>query len=313
MSIYLTGSLAYDRLMRFSGKFAESILPDQIHSLSVSFLIDHFEEKLGGNAGNIAYSLYLLGEKPVIVASAGKDFGPYLTVLQERGLPTHGISVYEDQFTAGCYITTDLVNNQITAFHAAALMVPSGFAFPALNPQADIGIICPSNPHDMTAHPAYYQEHNIPYIYDPAQQLPVLSGSDLLAAIPGCLLLMGNDYEINLIVEKTGRTLAELLQMTTGGIIRTLGEKGSLVSHKDGTQTSVAAVPVKEVRDPTGGGDAYRAGVLKGLVRGESFAVAARLGAVCAAYCIEVSGPQAHTFTQAEFDARYLAAFGNEQ
>ncbi len=309
MSIYLTGSLAYDRLMRFSGKFADSILPEQIESLSVSFFIDHFEEKLGGNAGNIAYSLYLLGEKPIIVASAGKDFGPYKSMLEEWGLPTHGITVHENQLTAGCYITTDLVNNQIAAFHAAALMEPSTFVFPAMNAATDIGIICPSNPNDMTTHPREYKEQGVAYIYDPAQQLPILSKEDVLASVDGALLLMGNDYEINLVMEKTGRTLAELLQMTTQGIIATMGEKGSVLYHKDGSQTHVEAVPVAEVRDPTGAGDAYRAGLLKGLTQGSTLLEAARLGAVCAAYCIEVSGPQAHVFTDGTFKKRYNSAF----
>ena len=309
MSIYLTGSLAYDRLMRFSGKFADSILPDQIESLSVSFFIDHFEEKLGGNAGNIAYSLHLLGEKPVIIASAGKDFGPYKCMLEEWGLPTHAITVHENQLTAGCYITTDLVNNQIAAFHAAALMEPSSFVFPAMNKATDIGIICPSNPNDMTTHPKAYKEQGVAYIYDPAQQLPILSKEDVLDSIDGALLLMGNDYEINLVMEKTGRTLAELLQMTTQGIIATMGEKGSVLYHKDGTQTTVPAVPVAEVRDPTGAGDAYRAGLLKGLTQGNTLLEAARLGAVCSAFCIEASGPQAHVFTKATFTKRYNSAF----
>lgn len=313
MSIYISGSMAYDRIMNFPGKFTDSILPDQLHTLNVSFFIDRLDEKLGGNAGNIAHSLFLLGELSYVIATVGKDSERYVGFFQERGLPTEGIRILDSELTASAYITTDQMNNQITAFHAAAMMTPSGYTFPRLAPKKDLAIICPSNPSDMRNHPGIYQEKGVRYIYDPSQQLPVLTREDLLFAIRGAYLLAGNDYEIQLIQNITGCGKEELLGMTGAGIVTTLGEKGSLISHKDGSETHVGIVPIRNMVDPTGAGDAYRAGLLKGLVQGSSLVAAARLGATCASYCIESYGTQGHNFTYKEFMTRHVAAFGEAQ
>ncbi len=310
MAIYLTGSLAYDRLMQHPGNFSESILPGQLDNLNVSFFISQLDEKLGGNAGNIAYSLYLLEEMPIIVAAAGSDFDKYKNYLLGLGLSLEGINIVPNELTAGCYITTDVTNKQIAAFHAAALMFPTTYTFPNLNAAADIGIICPTNPDDMRLHPELYKKHGVRYIYDPSQQLPVLSGEDLLKAINGCYLLIGNDYEIELIISKTGKTKDQLLAMTQQGIITTLAEKGSLITRKNGEEIHIAAVPVSHVANPTGAGDAYRSGLLKGLIHGRDIVKSACLGATCAAYCIEHKGTQDHTFTTEEFTQRHLATFG---
>lgn len=299
--------------MNFSGRFTDSILPDQLHTLNVSFFIDRLEENLGGNAGNIAYTLCLLGETTaLIVGSAGKDFDRYAAVLQERGLSLEGISRFEDQLTASAYIMTDRTNNQITAFHAAAMMIPSTYDFPALDPAGDIALVGPSNVHDMNAHAALYREKGIRYIYDPSQQLPVLKSGEILAAIQGACLLVGNDYEIQLIMNVTGRSKEELTAMTQQGVVTTLGEKGSLVTDKEsGEEKAVPAVPASKVLDPTGAGDAYRAGLIKGLVLGQSLYAAACLGSTCAAYCVECSGTQCHDFTLDEFFIRHSKVFGN--
>ena len=312
LAIYISGSLAYDRIMNFPGKFTDSILPDQIHNLNVSFFIDRLEEKLGGNAGNIAYTLALLGENPVIVATAGKDFERYAETLRQRGLSLEGITRLEEELTASAYIMTDQVNNQITAFHAAAMMTPSLYDFPDLNPDEDIALIGPSNPDDMNAHPALYKEKGIRYIYDPAQQLPILTSEQLLACIEGAYLLVGNDYEIQLIMNSTGRSKAELAAMTIKGIVTTLGEKGSLVTDNEaGEEQEVPAVPISKVADPTGAGDAYRSGLIKGLVLGQSLLEAARLGATCASFCIEAPGTQGHDFSLEDFFIRHSKTFGN--
>jgi adenosine kinase len=312
VSIYLTGSLAYDRIMNFPGKFTDSILPDQIHNLNVSFFIDKLDEKLGGNAGNIAYTLHLLGESSIVVGSAGRDFDRYAAALEERDLSLEGISRLETQLTAGAYIMTDQNNNQITAFHAAAMMTPSDYDFPRLCPDRDIALIGPSNPDDMNRHPALYREKGMRYIYDPSQQLPVLSAEQLLTAIAGADLLIGNDYEIQMIMNATGRSKEELLSLTRRGIITTLGEHGSLVTEKDtGAETRVASVPVSKVLDPTGAGDAYRAGLLKGLLLKQPLVECARLGATCAAFCIEQLGTQEHNFSIDDFFKRHSAAFGD--
>lgn len=312
MSIYLTGSIAYDRIMNFPGKFTDSILPDQIHNLNVSFFIDHLEEKLGGNAGNIAYTLALLGEKSIIVGSAGRDFDRYAAVLEARGLSLEGIVRLEDELTASAYIMTDQSNNQITGFHAAAMMTPSGYGFPHLDPAEDIALIGPSNPQDMRDHPVLYAEKGLRYIYDPSQQLPILSADDLKKAISGCYLLVGNDYEIQLIMNNTGLSKAELVGMTGRGLITTLGEHGSLVTEKGAPEEkSVSAVTISSVADPTGAGDAYRAGLIKGLLLNQSLTECARLGSTCAAFCIERPGTQGHDFSIEDFFRRHSAAFGN--
>ena len=310
MALYLTGSLAYDRIMNFPGKFAESILADHLHILNVSFFIDKLEENLGGNAGNIAYTLHLLGEKPVIVATAGKDFARYRETLSAYGLPLHAIREIPEMLTASAYIITDQTNNQITAFHAAAMMEPSEYSFQGLNPESDIALIGPANPGDMIAHPLLYKEKGLRYIFDPAQQLPVLQGDDLRKCIDGAYILIGNDYEISLISEKTGYSLETLTGMTRRGVIITYGEKGSAIFEKGQAPVAIPALPISGVVDPTGAGDAYRSGLIKGLVAGRPLPECARLGAACSAYCIEHNGPQEHSFTMAEICARYETTFG---
>lgn len=297
--------------MNFPGNFVDSILPDQIHNLNVSFFIDRLEEKFGGNAGNIAYTLALLGEKSVIVGSAGKDFGRYAEALQRRGLSLEGIMTLEDELCASAYIMTDQMNNQITGFHAAAMMTPSTYDFPNLDPDNDIALIGPSNPDDMTRHPALYRERGVRYLFDPSQQLPMFGKEALLACIEGAYLLVGNDYEIQLIMNITGRTRQELVALTTRGVITTLGEKGCLVSEKDAEERQIDPVSVNDVADPTGAGDAYRAGLIKGLLLEQPLAECARLGATCAAFCIEAAGTQGHDFSIEDFFRRHSAAFGN--
>ena len=310
MAVYITGSLAYDRIMNFPGKFSESILADHLHILNVSFFIDKLDENFGGNAGNIAYSLHLLGEKPVIVATAGKDFERYRQTLSRYALPLHAIREIPEMLTASAYIITDQANNQITAFHAAALMEPSNYAFTGLNPTEDMALIGPANPGDMVNHPKLYKEKGVRYIYDPAQQLPVLKGSDLLECIDGAYILIGNDYEISLIAEKTGCSLEALVGLTRRGVIVTYGEEGSKVFEKGQEPEIIPALPISGVVDPTGAGDAYRSGLIRGLVAGLPLPECARLGATCSAYCIERKGPQEHTFTMTAFEERYEATFG---
>jgi adenosine kinase len=310
VAIYISGSLAYDRIMNFPGKFTDSILADQIHNLNVSFFIDSLQEQWGGNAGNIDYTLSLLAERPVIVATAGKDFGRYAEHLQQMGLPLDGIRQIDFDLTAGAYIMTDQSNNQITGFHAAAMMTPSTYDFPHLKPEEDIALIGPSNPDDMGNHPRLFKEKGIRYIYDPAQQLPILSSQQILESISGAWLLIGNDYEIQLIMNKTERSKEELVALTAMGLITTYGEKGSVVTPKDGEECQIDAVPVNSVLDPTGAGDAYRAGLIKGIVLGQPLEDAAQLGSTCAAYCIESEAPQGHYFTLDDFFRRHSEAFG---
>ena len=309
MSIYVSGSLAFDRIMTFPGSFQDHILMDKLHMINVSFMVDCMDERRGGCAGNIAYSLALLGEKPVIVSAAGRDFGPYAEALQAKGLPLDGIRRDEDIFTALCYITTDLNSNQITGFYPGAMGLAANYAFPSLDAEKDIAIISPGNVEDMRRLPAFFREKGVPYIFDPGQQLPVLTGNDLLAAIEGSFACITNDYELNMICKATGKSEEELVGRTLW-LVTTLGADGALVRGADGTEVRVPAVPPRQVVDPTGAGDAHRAGLLKGLMCGLSMPEAARLGSVSASFCLEKLGTQEHDYSAAAFKARYEDTFG---
>jgi len=309
MSIYVSGSLAFDRIMTFQGNFRDHILMDKLHMLNVSFMVDSMDERRGGCAGNIAYSLALLGERPIIVAAAGRDFDSYGLALAQAGLPLDGIRIVPEVFTALCYITTDLDSNQITGFYPGAMSTPSDYAFPGLNAEKDIAIVSPGNVDDMRRLPAFYREHGVRYIYDPGQQLPVLSGDDIINAIAGSFALITNDYELNMICRATGTSEDELIGRALW-LVTTLGAKGAHVRGADGTDEHIPAVPVEKVMDPTGAGDAQRAGLLKGLALGLSVPDAARFGAISASYAIEKLGTQEHAYTPEQFRQRYEKAFG---
>lgn len=306
MSIYISGSLAYDRIMTFPGKFQDHILPEKLHILNVSFMVERMEEKRGGCAGNIAYNLALLDEKPYILAAAGKDFADYASFLSGFGLPLEGIFLTSDLFTATCNITTDLQSNQITGFHPGAMTLPCAYTFPHLDAAKDIAIVSPGNLDDMRGLPKYYRERKIPYIYDPGQQLPVLTGDDLLDGLSGSFAMSTNDYELNLICKMTGKSKAEI-QSRTQWLITTYGEKGSSVCGK--TLTTIPVVPPTRVVDPTGAGDAHRAGLIKGLTMGLPMPEAACLASTCASFAVEEYGTQAHSFTKEAFLARHKETF----
>lgn len=309
MSIYVSGSLAFDRIMTFPGKFDDHILPDNLHILNVSFLIDDLVEKRGGTAGNIAYSLVLLGEKPLILGTVGKDFDEYGNVLTNLGLSLEGIRRMPEKFTAGCYLITDKNNNQINGFHPAAMNHSCEYVFAQTEDDensADWGIVSPGNLDDMRGMPRLFREKGIRYIYDPGQQIPALSGSDLLDAISGSAFLVTNDYELEMICKTTQRTRSEIRQLTDC-LITTLGDQGSIV-HGATVRTVGIATP-STVADPTGAGDAYRAGLLKGILCGFDAVHAARLGATCASFCVEYQGTQEHSFSLAEFNQRYSNTF----
>lgn len=309
MAIYVSGSLAFDRIMTFPGNFQDHILMDKLHMLNISFMVDNMEERKGGCAGNIAYSLALLGEKPVIVSSAGKDFDAYAKKLEGMGLPLEGIRRLNDVFTALCYITTDMNGNQITGFYPGAMSTPCDYAFPNLDAAKDIAIISPGNVEDMRRLPKFFKENGVPYIFDPGQQLPVLSGDDLRVAIEGSFACITNDYELNMICKATGMSEDELLGRTLW-LVTTLGAEGARVRGADGTDVHLEAALVGKVVDPTGAGDAQRAGLLKGLAAGLAMPEAARLGSISASFAIEHMGTQEHSYTPEIFKERYEATFG---
>lgn len=309
MSIYISGSLAFDRIMTFPGNFKDHILMDKLHMLNVSFMVDSMDERRGGCAGNIAFSLALLGEKPIIVSSAGRDFANYAKILTELGLSLEGISIYDDIYTALCYITTDMNSNQITGFYPGAMSRPSKYDFPILNPDQDIAIISPGNVEDMCRLPKFFRSHGVPYIFDPGQQLPVIPADELRNAIEGAFALITNDYELNMICKATGLAEDELPGRALW-IVTTLGAEGARVRGADGTDIRVPALKVDKVIDPTGAGDAQRAGLLKGLAAGLSVPDAAKLGSISASFAIESLGTQEARFTIDDFSNRYQKLFG---
>ncbi len=311
MRIYVSGSLAFDRIMTFPGRFADHILPDKIHILNVCFLVNGLEERFGGTAGNIVYTLALLGERPTLLASAGKDFDSYAQWLENLGLDLSGVKRVEDDFTAGAYITTDMSDNQITGFNPAAMNHRCGYAFSDLKPEASLAIVSPGNLEDMLGLPDFYRKQGVPYIFDPGQNTTAFSGEQLSGAIAGSRMLVTNDYELELIMESTGMDKAKLLEIT-GCLVTTLGEKGSRVVEP-GKVTEIPVAPAAQVLDPTGAGDAYRAGMLKGMALGLSVPEACKLGAVTASFSVEQKGTQEHAFSMADqaFRSRYEQTFGD--
>src|SRR5512135_641504 len=255
MNIYISGSLAYDRIMDFPGRFSDHILPDKIHILNVCFTVNGMVEKFGGTAGNVAYSLSLLGEKPVIVAAIGKDYGTYFDWLRQNGLPLEGIRIVEDEFTAGAYITTDKADNQITGFNPGAMKYQAEFDFSDRDAEESICLIAPGNLRDMIEYAAACRDKGIKYICDPGQSLTQWDGKALIDWIEGSAVLISNDYELELIMKMTGMDKKRLLGLT-GAIITTIGEKGSLVSSVS-SDDAVGVAHVTGVVDPTGAGDAY--------------------------------------------------------
>ena len=308
MDIYISGSLAYDRIMDFPGKFSDYILPDKIHVLNVCFNVNGMSEKFGGTAGNIAYSLGLLTEKPLIIATIGKDYQNYFGWLEKNGITSEGIKIIDEEFTAGAYITTDMADNQITGFNPGAMKHPSGFRFEKADQKNSIVLLAPGNLQDMVEYAGLCRDKGIRYICDPGQSLTKWEGKYLKEWLDGSMMLISNDYELEIIMKMTGLGKKELLGLTET-IITTLGEEGSLISTSE-RDVSVPAAKAGGVVDPTGAGDAFRAGLLKGIIMGRDIEKAARMGAVTATYSVEKYGTQEHYFTYEDFLERYRSNFG---
>jgi adenosine kinase len=302
MNIFVSGSLAYDRIMDFPGKFSDHILPGKIHVLNVSFTVSSMVEKLGGTAGNIAYALSLLGEKPIILATVGRDYQRYFEWLEKNHIARETIKVIEEETTAGAYITTDQADNQITGFNPGAMRYPSAFNFDQPNPKESMAIIAAGNLEDMMTYSLTCKSRGITYIFDPGQSLPMWLKPDLMRCIKGATILISNDYELELIMASTGLDRRELLQHTKA-IVTTLGEMGSQVITPD-AEIAIPAVRPRKVADPTGAGDAYRAGLIEGLVQGKDLKQCATMGSVCASFAVECHGTQEYHFTPEEFKER---------
>jgi adenosine kinase len=309
MRIIVTGSIAYDYIMVFPGRFRDHILPDKMHVLSVSFLVDSLKRRRGGTAANIAYNLALLGEHPLVVAAVGEDFGDYRQWLDGKGVNTGGIKVIAAEHTASCFINTDLQDNQITAFYPGAMAQAATVSlFDVKATPADLVIIAPNDPKAIARYTAECTEAGIPYLYDPSMQLPRMNRSELEDGCRGAKVLAGNDYEFSLMAEKMGLREAELLRRTPITVM-TRGEAGALITV-DGQEFEIPPARPEKVVDPTGAGDSFRAGFVMGMSRGFSWPTVGRVAALAAVYAIEQEGTQEHAYSIAEFITRYKANYG---
>jgi adenosine kinase len=307
MRSVVTGSIAYDYLMSFPGKFTEHFLPDHLSRVSLSFLVDTMDKRRGGCAPNIAYTLALLGEKPFLMGTAGQDFDEYRRWLDAAGIDTSLVKIVADKFTASFFCSTDQANNQIASFYTGAMAHADELSFRTAGP-IDLVIISPNDPAAMVQYAQECRTLGIRFIFDPGQQCARMSGDEIAEGLTGAFMVICNDYEFELIRQKTGRSESDILAGAEALII-TKGEHGSSIIRKD-RRVDVPAVSPKVIADPTGVGDAYRGGFMKGLAAGASDTVCGQLGSVAATYALEHLGGTAHSYTWAEFAARYEAHFG---
>ncbi len=307
MKIVLTGSIAFDYLMTFPGRFSEHILPDRIEDISLSFLVDNLIHRPGGIAANIAYTLALLGERPLVMATVGPDFEEHRLWLESKGVDTSAIKVIPDLFTASFFVNTDQANAQIASFYPGAMAKASELTFKEIDPIPDMAVISPNDPQAMIKYVKECSELSIPYVYDPSQQIVRLSSDELSEGISGANSLFTNDYEFCLIEEKTGLDLDGILK-NTAFIVITRGENGADLFTTEGKNHVPAALPAR-IADPTGIGDAFRGGFLKGYLNNLPLLLCAQMGAMAATFCIEAEGPQSHSFTLDSFIERYRQNF----
>lgn len=309
MKLVVTGSIAFDYLMSFPGKFTDHLLAEHMHRVSLSFLVDTMDKRRGGCAPNIAYTLALLGERPLLLATAGQDFGDYKKWLDSAGIDTANVKVVPDKFTASFFCSTDQANNQIASFYTGAMANAGELSFRTLNGITDDGlvIISPNDPEAMVQYAQECSTMGVRYIWDPGQQCTRMDGTQLAEGVTGAYLVIVNDYEFELLRQKTGMSEDDV-QREAEVLVITRGEHGCSVLTK-GTQVDVPAVTPRRIEDPTGVGDAFRGGFMKGLATGASFEVCARMGSVAATYALEHLGGTSHAYTLAEFKARYNAHF----
>ncbi|MFA5070051.1 MAG: carbohydrate kinase family protein [Patescibacteria group bacterium] len=306
MKIAVSGSLAYDRIMDFPGNFADHILPEKIHVLNVSFCTSTFREGFGGTAGNIGYSLRLLGEEPIIISQVGSDFNKYEKWLCKNRINPFSIKKYKNELTASAYIITDQNDNQITGFYPGAMKYGSEYNQKKIK-QAKYFLISPGNKKDMMDSVLVARKNKIPHIFDFGQQLAILTRSELIKGILGAKIVIANDYEIELMLKKTGLTKKKIFDKIEL-LITTLGPGGALFETKNRIIKIPPAKP-KNTCDPTGAGDAFRAGLIKGLAEGYPLEKVGRLAALVSVYTVEKYGTQTHHFTWSDLKKRYYINF----
>ncbi len=312
MRIILTGSIAFDYLMTFPGYFKDHILPEHLESISLSFLVDDMVRQPGGVAANIAYTLGLLCEQPRLVATAGVDFTDYRKTLEDAGVDTSGVRIIEDKFTASFFVNTDLSNAQIASFYAGAMADATLISMKDLNLTADdLVVISPNAPDAMLQYALECQDLEVPYVYDPSQQIVRLDEQGLKQGLNGARALFANEYEFGLLQKHCKLDEKALLSMVDFTVV-TLGELGSRVYVGDTLKAEVPSFPPREILDPTGVGDAYRAGFFKGYLHGFDVVLCAQMGSLAATYCLEGDGPQSHCYLMNDFVTRFRTRFDDQ-
>jgi len=307
MTALISGSMAYDTIMVFQDHFKNHILPEQVHILNVSFLVPEMRRNFGGCAGNIAYNLDLLGGDGMPMATVGTDFAPYAAWMDQKGISRAGLREVEGEFTAQAFITTDRDDNQITAFH------PGAMNHAHRNRVGDfdgisIGIVSPDGRQGMLEHAEQFAEAGIPFIFDPGQGMPMFDGDDLNRFVEQASWLAFNDYEAKLMEERTGKSMQQLAEQVEAAVV-TRGGEGSLI-YTGGKCLEIPLAPARQLLDPTGCGDAYRGGLLYGLMNDMDWEVTGRIASLMGAIKIESQGPQNHSFSREQFEARFSDAFG---
>jgi adenosine kinase len=316
MTTLICGSIAYDTIMVFRDRFRNHILPDKLHILNVAFLVPDMRREFGGCAGNIAYSLRMLGGDPLIMATVGDDHGPYLERMEKLGLPHEHVRRVEGTFTAQAFITTDIDDNQITAFHPGAMNHSHensvrdalGAASGRPNGAVKLGIVAPDGREGMLRHAREFYESGVPFVFDPGQGLPMFGGEELLEFVRMADYVTVNDYEAQLLQERTGQSIEALAKLAKAFVV-TLGARGAVI-HTGGAAIEVPSIKPGEIVDPTGCGDAFRAGLLYGIVSGMDWQTTGRLACLIGSIKIGHRGGQNHSYTRDEIGERYRASFG---
>ena len=307
MSTIVTGSIAYDYLMSFPGKFTEHFLPEHMNRVSLSFLVDSMDKRRGGCAPNIAYTLALLGERPRLMGTAGQDFDDYRRWLEAAGVDTSLVKQVQDKFTASFFCSTDTESNQIASFYTGAMADAGQLSFWTAR-DCGLAIISPNDPGAMVQYAEECRTLNIPFIFDPGQQCARMGGDELRDGVTGATMVIVNDYELELLRQKTGLDESDLLTVAKALVV-TRGEHGSSVLTREG-RADVGAVTPERIVDPTGVGDAFRGGLMKGMALRLPYEICARMGSVAATYALEHLGGQSHAYSWEEFKRRYEAHFG---
>lgn len=309
MSIIITGSVAFDYLMTFPGKFKEHILPDQLDTISLSFLVDKMVRLRGGVAPNISYTLALLGGDPKPFATVGIDFEEYRLWLESKGVDTSYLVVVEDKYTASFFATTDQVNSQLASFYPGAMADASTMSLKDLKIKPDLVVISPNDPAAMDKFISECKAEGIDYLYDPSQQLARIDGETIKAGVSGAKLLFVNEYEFALIQKKSGLTEKDVMKEVEVLVV-TLGEKGSVIFHGN-EKIEISPVIPDQIIDPTGAGDAFRGGFLTGYNKGWELQTCGQMGSLTATYCLENDGPQGHEYTKEAYVTRYRKHFSD--